>query len=164
MYSSITVANYLLLKAWNEERDLTPMKILKLVYIAHGWYLGEHGRPLIRDRVRAWTYGPVIPELYSYVKNYGSGPITILIESAFKSVNEEEINEIDEKFLDTIWNHYKKYSAFQLSALTHQVGSPWDQAVTGHSRRELSRISVPIANSTIQEYYKNRIDTANGER
>ena len=37
MYSSITVANYFLKKAWSEETDLTQMQVLKLVYIAHGW-------------------------------------------------------------------------------------------------------------------------------
>ena len=55
---------------------LTPIHILKLVYIAHGWSLaiGEH--PLIRNEIEAWEYGPVIRSLYDAVKRYGRDPIS----------------------------------------------------------------------------------------
>lgn len=164
MYSSITIANYFLLKAWDEETDLTPMQLLKLVYIAHGWYLGENGQSLIRDRIRAWTYGPVIPELYHHIKEYGKGPVTVRIQSAFRAVNNETIKELDAKFLDIIWEYYKKFSAFQLSGLTHQKDSPWDQVARNYSPKELSRSSVPIPNSIIKEYYEQRIEASNGRR
>ncbi|MCY4672510.1 MAG: DUF4065 domain-containing protein [Bacteroidetes bacterium] len=160
MYSSITIANYFLRKAWNEEIDLTPMHVLKLVYIAHGWCLGEKDEPLIRDRIRAWPYGPVIPELYHYVKGYGRGPVITLIISAFPTVNEEVVDESVASFLDTIWEHYKGFEAFELSGLTHQKGSPWDQTVSNRPRKGLSTHAIPILNSTIKNYYKNRIRAA----
>jgi len=64
-HSSISVAKYLL---DNKEEDsgpsFSPMKIIKLVYIAHGWMLGINGLPLMKDPIEAWRYGPVIRELY----------------------------------------------------------------------------------------------------
>ena len=53
----------------------TPMQLLKLVYIAHGWTLGICATPLITEQVEAWKYGPVIPDLYQHVKKYGSSSI-----------------------------------------------------------------------------------------
>ncbi len=103
MYSSITVANYFLSKGWEEHVAITPMKLLKLVYVAHGWYLGGTGEPLIHDPIMAWRYGPVIPSLYHEVKKYRSRGITSKIRSAFSSVFEERLDDDAASFLDMIW-------------------------------------------------------------
>lgn len=158
MYNSSTIANYFLHKGWIEGILLSPMKLLKLVYIAHGWYLGEHGRPLIGDRILAWPYGPVIPELYFQISDYGDKPITAPVVSAFYSVGQQILDSSVTEFLDTIWDHYKQFSAFELSALTHQDGSPWSQVVENYSRKRLARSSVIIPSEIIQYYYEAKIN------
>ena len=62
MYDSRTVANEFLKLADKDNDTLTPMQLLKLVFIAHGWCLGLLGRHLIKDSIEAWQYGPVIPK------------------------------------------------------------------------------------------------------
>ena len=76
-YSARTVANYLI-EAKSKEGGTppTPMQLLKLVYIAHGWNLAINDRPLINDRVEAWRYGPVIPKIYQDLKQWGNTPVT----------------------------------------------------------------------------------------
>jgi|GEM_PF-5349088 len=37
-YSPSVIANYFLDRASKEGRAVTPMQLLKLVYIAHGWH------------------------------------------------------------------------------------------------------------------------------
>ncbi len=54
--SAKLVANYFLKKAAAEGVTLDPMKLQKLVYIAHGWHLGLLGAPLLRSPIEAWTY------------------------------------------------------------------------------------------------------------
>ena len=71
MNSAKAIANYFL----DKSIDLTPMKIIKLVYIAHGWHLAITDKPLIEDYVQAWEFGPVIPDLYHEFKKYGNTPI-----------------------------------------------------------------------------------------
>jgi len=159
MYSSITITNYFLRKAWSEEKDLTIMHVLKLVYIAHGWFLGLEDKPLIRERIWAWPYGPVIPELYHRIKSYGRDPITILIESPFHADNHEIVTGDVESFLENIWDTYKDFTALQLSGLTHQHGSPWDQTISDQKRGE-KRATV-ILNSTIKKYYSDKIKSSN---
>ena len=58
------VANEFIHLAKADGRSLTPLQLIKLTYIAHGWMLTLYGRPLIVDEVEAWKYGPVIPDLY----------------------------------------------------------------------------------------------------
>lgn len=45
-YPAYKVGNSFLYLAWDEEEDVTPMKLQKLVYIAHGWHLAIYGEKL----------------------------------------------------------------------------------------------------------------------
>ena len=82
--SARAVANELIELAKQEGRAFTPLQLLKLVYIAHGWMLGLRQKPLIRDRIEAWKYGPVIPALYHDLKRYGADFVQAPISSIFK--------------------------------------------------------------------------------
>ena len=157
MYSSITIANYFLRRGLDERIGISPMKILKLVYVAHGWYLGALGEPLIHDPIMAWRYGPVIPELYYHVREYRSRNITEEIRSAFRSVNEERVGDAARSLLDAVWDHYKHFTALELSALTHQKGTPWDLARAGFPKDAWASRTIPVSNGLIEDYYKSRI-------
>ena len=60
-YSAKAVANTLLSRSKELGiNDITPMKLQKLIYYAHGWLLAFLGTALIKEGVQAWKYGPVI--------------------------------------------------------------------------------------------------------
>ena len=67
-YRANAIANYILDKADKSGPSITPMQITKLVYLAHGWFLGFHKQPLIIEDVQAWRFGPVIPPVYHAFK------------------------------------------------------------------------------------------------
>lgn len=123
-YALNTVANAFIQKAHESGKtDLTPMKLLKLVYIAHGWSLGLHNQPLFVEKVEAWKFGPVIRDLYHEVKQWGNNPI-----SSFLPVFEpEEIQPTDKRLIDKVWEVYGGFNGLQLSAITHQDNSPWSE-------------------------------------
>jgi uncharacterized phage-associated protein len=123
--SSFAIANYFIWKAAEEKVPLTPMKLIKLVYLAHGWSLGLTGKPLLREPIEAWKFGPVIESLYHAYKRYGNHPLPA--NSATRAeIQGEDAAEI-KRLLDKVWNSYKKYSAAQLSTLTHQPDTPWSK-------------------------------------
>ena len=140
MYDCLLIAKTLLKLAAREDKVLTPMQLIKLVYLSHGWALGLYSRPLIKQDVEAWKYGPVIPELYQAIKQYRSSPVKEI------SCKEEKI---DETFADVIDQEYKIYGSFtgiELSMLTHEKNSPWE--ITWNSGKSI------ISNDLIAYYYK----------
>jgi uncharacterized phage-associated protein len=144
MHDSRTVANKFLELAKAQNIALTPMQVLKLVYISHGWMLGLYGRPLIRDEVQAWQYGPVIPRLYNDLRKYRGNSVTALLPQAPNDVLEGDeldiVRQVNEK--------YGHLSGPALSRLTHAAGSPWAQAYVP------GEFSTPIPQDLIQDHYQ----------
>jgi uncharacterized phage-associated protein len=145
------VANELLRLAREDGKALTPLQILKLVYIAHGWMLGLRQRPLISDRIEAWRYGPVIPTLYHRMKAYGAGNVTTT--QLGHSFSFEPALDADEQvMLARVYRSYRQMTGIQLSQLTHQPGTPWE--ITYLSEGQNSQIS----NDLIAEHYRRLAD------
>ena len=76
--SAVAVANYFVRKSLETGKELTPMKVLKLVYIAHGWNLALYDEPLISDSIQAWKFGPVIPSVYQAFRVFRNSQITMM--------------------------------------------------------------------------------------
>ncbi len=147
MYNCFDIAKYFLDLAKEENQGIDPMKLLKLTYIAHGWHLGITGKPLFDNQVQAWKYGSVIPDLYQAVRMFGKNNVEpFLISISAKNTITEEYKD----FLKKIWNKYKNLSGLQLSALTHEEGSPWSKVWDGSH-------DAIIENSVIEEHYKQKL-------
>lgn len=156
-YSSLAIANEFLERAQNSKRELTHMQLQKHVYLAHGWNLAVNGKPLIEDDVEAWEFGPVIRKLYDALSHYGSGPISRLIRwgddtpAKFMSngagVAKEKLPPQERAVIEKVWETYGGFKAFQLSALTHAEGSPWQKVYDPNGR------SIKIKNDSIQDYF-----------
>lgn len=155
--SSESVANFFLQKSFDTGIAITPMKLIKLVYIAHGWHLGYLDQALINDAVEAWQYGPVIPDLYHKVKAYGRRTITAPVDNNGVIGDEQNPppNENSLALLERIWEVYGKHDGVQLSALTHQPKTPWD--ITWQAGGKDHYAGFLISNETIKEHYKRKI-------
>lgn len=148
MYNTRHVLNTLLQRAFKEGRtDMSPMKAQKLLFYTHGWHLATTGRPAIDNNFGVWQFGPVVPEIYHDLKQFGSGPITAYVKNPFEdkpfvvNPNAEQLYES----LDIAWEKYIGIPAVNLSAMTHEPGSPWDVA----RQRGLSM----IPNDLIRDYF-----------
>ncbi len=160
MESPLAVANYFILKSLESGQPLTPMKLVKLVYIAHGWYLGLTGEPLISEGAQAWKYGPVIPTVYEQFKSYGGNSITQLAHTITPTgqisnypISEAELTE----FLDRVWDVYKGFTATELSALTHENNTPWYDI--WHKEGGSEKFGAVIPNERIHQHYKQLADS-----
>lgn len=129
MYDPKSIANYFLDLAAAAGQRITPMKLQKLIYYAHGWYAGYYNRPLINENVQAWQYGPVIPSLYHEFKPYGANPIqgkaTAYIDGVFREVPPPDDPNV-QQFLRNVWSSYSPFTGIALSEMTHAADSPWD--------------------------------------
>jgi uncharacterized phage-associated protein len=150
-YSPITIANYFI-KSKSKFGQLTPMKILKLVYLADAWYmtLEEGKEKLVSEKVQAWDYGPVFPNLYRSIKTNGRIDLT----EPLSYDKEEIIKDEDVGFLERIWKMYGKYDGIRLSAMTHKKGTPWEIVYCKGCNSE-------IPNDLIIHHYKPKLVEAN---
>lgn len=144
MYDVLNVADAILKIAKARGVKLTPMQLMKLVYIAHGWSLGIRNRDLFPNRIEAWQYGPVIPDLYHATKKFGRTaiPLEMIDDPADMPVTAE-----DAAFLEDVFEKYGHLDGIQLSYLTHQSGTPWDQVY------EPGRQRIEIPDNLIQSHY-----------
>lgn len=144
MYDVLTVADAILKIAKARGQSLTPMQLMKLVYIAHGWSLGMRGVDLYRNRIEAWQYGPVMPDLYHATKQFGRSPIPL----SMVGDGPPAVSPSDQSFLEDVFNKYGHLSGPQLSYLTHQSGTPWDRVYHPESR------NWEIPDELIREHYQ----------
>jgi len=138
-YSAIAVANAFIEKAKARGiKDLTPMKLQKLVFYAHAWSLVMGDCPLVKDKVYAWPYGPVIESVYHEFKGYGSTNITSfgtefvcddnptsLLKAKYVAPQIPTSDHEVSSLIDAILDAYGSESAISLSNLTHRPGSAW---------------------------------------
>ena len=143
-YTAENVAKYFIYLASqafvgdNKEREgITNLKLQKVLYFAQAYYLAKLGRALFSDKIEAWEYGPVIPNVYHTFKSKGSDPI--INENDKSSIADE-----DKETLTKIWGTFGGYSASKLVDITH-AHTPWQEA-----NKSGSRI---ISHKSIKEYY-----------
>lgn len=146
MVSAISVANEFIRLGKEENNFFTPMQLLKLVYIAHGWMLGFFGKPLINEDVEAWKYGPVIPELYQEVKNYGREKVRSQI-SSWRGFSRQPLSDEEKSVIHFVYKKYGKLDGVRLSMITHQPGTPWSRIFSHEGWGDV------ITNDVIREHY-----------
>ena len=148
MFGVLSVADEMLKIAKKKEASLTPMQLVKLVYIAHGWSLAIMNRGLFSAPIEAWKYGPVIPSLYQATKQFGRNSIPLaLIDEDSPSALPDDIRF----FLQDVFDKYGGLTGIQLSNLTHRYGTPW---------QEIYRPNVPnieIPDELIRQHYSEKL-------
>lgn len=146
-YHAVDVAAYLVLHAKEKNiGDMTHLKIQKLVYLAHGWFLGIFEERLIKEDIEAWQYGPVVSELYDELKIYGSAVIPF-IESKIT------IEGYPKDMLNRILDVYGNISGSNLVEITHEPGTPWYE-ITNAGKIIVTNLLIPTR--LIQEYFQER--------
>ncbi|PCI04609.1 MAG: hypothetical protein COB78_09970 [Hyphomicrobiales bacterium] len=143
--TAIAVAEAIIRLGNKEDKPLTPMALLKLVYLCHGWSLALRGELLIREEVEAWQYGPVVPELYHAVKEFRSNAVIHISTGGGAA---DKLSDEQESLVGSVYDSYKHLSGTQLSVLTHQPGTPWSETWNKGGK------NATIPTSLIEEHFK----------
>ena len=95
--------------------------------LPHGWTLAFYRRPLFRQPVEAWPYGPVIADVYHNLKQYRANPIGHVIPG----IPETQFYDQELDVMEEVYRVYGDFSGIRLSALTHHEGSRGRRPSTG---------------------------------
>lgn len=160
--NALSVANYFIDLAQNDNVEIRPLRLMKLVYIAHGHMLAMLGRSVLDsrfDKVEAWKYGPVVPSVYHSFKHFRNNPITdktvLLVCDDNNTIDFKEPQLEDEdakKICEYVWQRYKTYTDCDLVTLLHRKGSPWETVY-------VKGCNKPIPDEYTRVYYRRLVDT-----
>lgn len=143
-YDARGIADYIITCGTQRPKSpYTPLEVIKLTYLCHGWMLGLYSRPFCYQNVEAWKHGPVIADVYHGVKVYGNEPIDKPVWSNFVGFGERE-----DDLINQVLEVYKDFSGIDLSILTHQKGTPWSRVYKPRTR------NIVIPNTIIQNHFE----------
>jgi uncharacterized phage-associated protein len=154
-YPALTIANYFIEKNKSDpgECPLDQLKLMKLIYFAHGYFLAFKEKRLIMEPVVAWKFGPVIETVYEKFKTFGNKNIKLFPTSDRELDGWYDCSWIKEEHkvtLDEIWEKMKSISGIQLSNWTHRPESPWTKIWNDGGK--FSR-NAEIPEGNIKEYF-----------
>lgn len=146
--TALTLANYILTRAQRQKISVTNLKLQKILYYVQGYFLAKFDRPLFPDDIQAWTFGPVVPNVYYHFSLFGPDNIFITQEENIDS-NGLDCDEKD--LIDRIIDEKLQFSTSTLVRATHQE-APWLKATLGG--KKIQRNTV-IDIEDMKEYFKN---------
>ena len=133
-YVPTLIANNILNRAFAEERtkerNISPMKLQKILYFVAAEYQKNTGKSLFSERFETWQYGPVLRSVYSEFRPFSRDYITRFAKDAenkSRMIN-ESADPVLQRALDTVWAATKSRSAVDLSRITHMENSAWDKS------------------------------------
>jgi len=155
MENTAAVANYFLSLARRDNIEVSHMKLQKLLYYAHGWYLALKEEPLLDDPIQAVRYGVWIMSVYSFFINYGNNSISSLLMPDLFYELYPEYPEIKSPFaknlVEKVWDIYKPFSAIVLASMSTMSGSPWD---TTRKFCDKNKRMIEMSDEIIMHHFK----------
>lgn len=147
MYNALSVAHYIIDYCNERGRGISNLKLQKLLYFVQAEFLvsSPGNTPCFKDRIEAWDFGPVVPNVYHQYKLFGSSIIPARTNDALAAYYEDIAFE-DQLLIDAIVDDVSKYTASQLVQITHNQ-APWKNAY----RRGLNN---EITNKAILDYFR----------
>ena len=119
----------------NQKGDsVSHKKLQKLLYYVEAWHLVNFGVPILEEDFQAWVHGPVIPQLYQKLKEFGFNDLKVINEE--EETVDKEIEAIIEKnnldpekveFIHSVLDNYGSLTSFELEMLSHSE-KPWIEA------------------------------------
>lgn len=142
------LANFILDRFDERRLAVTNLSLQKYMYFCHGWSLAYFARPLVDREFEAWQFGPVSRLVYSQFSNARRNPITTRAHlmtptGATTNVVPYKFSHAMSAFLFHVLEEYRVFTPFQLSDMTHSVGSPWWKVRTGDEFERLGQSKIP---------------------
>ncbi|MHB1461595.1 MAG: Panacea domain-containing protein [Armatimonadota bacterium] len=122
---------------------MSAMKLQKLVYYAQAWSLVWDDRALFPERIEAWAFGPVVPELYEMQR----GQFSI---AEWPAGDSSKLDAIAVETVSLVASEYGKRNAQELSDSTNRE-LPWVEARKGLGTWERGNREITLA--AMSEYY-----------
>ncbi|EOY7157832.1 TPA: DUF4065 domain-containing protein [Clostridioides difficile] len=142
-YDAMDVAEYILWYCENElKRPISNLQLQKILYYVQGEYLATHDEPLFDNKIEAWAYGPVVPDVYYSFNKFRSREIKGVIPERRLLFEDDEL-----ELIQGVVCERSSIDVWDLVSQTHET-SPWqDNYIEGRN--------MEISNWDIKDYFNN---------
>jgi uncharacterized phage-associated protein len=157
-YLPAHIANYFLWRAWGENIQITPMKLIRLIYIAYGWNLAINNKKLFQEDIQDGKHGPLIASIYHEFKRFGNQPISKDNYAADFNIETGELLSVpivpsDDydtlKVLNAEWEIYKHKNSQELQTITKKTANLSNKEL---KERSLDAITTIIKKAGLDKY------------
>ncbi len=137
--------------------EVTNLKLQKLLFLCHAFFLVEKGKRLIRGHFLAWKWGPVNREAYDAFQSFGKNPIraeavhTNPVNGEQTRLNTPEDQEVTD-LVQKIVKFYGSWTASELVTLTHAKNGPWHHVVSAAPKS--ANMGLKISDEIIVKRFK----------
>lgn len=153
--------------ALKEERDISVLKLAKLMYLANRKFLEDYDLPILFDKTVSMPHGPVLSNTKNYVDGYEPGGEswaefvasregnTVGVTNEDVAVeNFDELSRADLKVLNKTWDEFGHMSEFDLRTYTHDHCLEWEDPNGSSVRIPYERILKVLGKKNVDEITK----------
>lgn len=137
MYRALDIARYIIERCSSTNKTISNLKLQKILYFVQAEFLVSKDQPCFAEKIEAWDFGPVVPEVYYTYRMFGSANIPCIGKSRVSQM----ISPSDKKLLNGIIDECAKYSASALVEITHNQ-TPWIDAYEPNWNNEIKPESI----------------------
>lgn len=120
MHDAMDVAEYVLNYCDKKlDNPITNLQLQKILYYIQGAYIAEENDPLFDNRIEAWRYGPVVPDVYYWYNDNMSNKIKNV-----EVKNNIEFSDREREIIERVVNAKIQIDPWELVRETHKE-DPW---------------------------------------
>lgn len=149
------------LNEFGAQGGISHMKLQKLTYLFHGFWLQENDNRALSVDPEVWQFGPVFGSLYQALKRFKAEEIKEPKTEVFdfdKPAIDQQPSHLE--LVRKIWSKYGGLTGGQLSDLTHKPGSPWHTMAKKYDFRVPQGLAIP--EDIIRNHYRTQISRLPG--
>ena len=136
MYKAIEVANYIIEHEHSKDREISNLRLQKLLYFIQARFFIEYEKPCFDDRIEAWIFGPVVVNVYHEYQYYGGMDITNLRGGGVGIISSQHQKIINEEL-----EEFSKYRVYEMQdIIEHQT--PWVHAKRNWFNNEITKEAI----------------------
>lgn len=152
-YSVDTVSRYIINYCDEHLGGVSNIRLQKLLYFVQAQFIMDLNIAAFKEEIEAWSFGPVIPEIYRKYKIFGRDNIILNAKNDIKKYLFGFNNELNEEILKEDMNIINKalkatsdVSTAELVRVSH-IQDPWKNAYNKDNPKNV------ITKESIYEYF-----------
>lgn len=130
MWSAEELAKYIVTKCTEDHFSVSNLQLQGILYFIQKEALRQTGKPMFRDEIQAWKFGPAIPAVYYRFGGFGAMPI----DAVYATRRPEGL---EKSLIHKIMEEKRALAPWELYRETHRKDGAWETVFadgTGNGR------------------------------